>query len=285
MKDSQRFSYKFGQDSDSWRELRFLMVCLFSGVLLWTGCGVFNAAFLNSLDATGSGAFASVDTPPGFVVITFSNNARVDERLLTHLENNGLVLTEDEKRALRPRVRLSVRVTFTDGSFQVVQFIDGSSSLIDPAFTALAFPDLNQNDLTNVAVVCDVASVTLEPGAPIEVFVPAVLNELELVETTGEGGLPFRTFEQRRTITPRFQALLFDEQDVDGFVLQRNIGIQDLPADVSDPVCGSFIGIVLDGTLSVPFHPSGNGDPSFDGADETTIGSIGGRYEFRVTRG
>jgi hypothetical protein len=247
-----------------------------------SSCGAFNPAFVSLFDTEGTGAFQSIPNAPGHVVVTVVNNAEIDERLLTFLESR-LVLTDAEKRALRPRVRMRVRVTFTDGTFQTIEFITGSPNLVDPAFDAQAFTDLNQNDLDNAVVVCDVASVQIEPGSQIEVFVPVELTAYELIEITGAGGDTVgTTFEARERRAPRFRALQVDDIDEDGnTLLQRNIGIRDVPSPVTSAACGSVIPIVISGVLSVPF--SITDEPSFDLADDTTIAGIGGRYEFLVS--
>lgn len=257
------------------------------GLGAWS-CGAFNPAFVNLADPSGTGRFASLDRAPGHVVITLVNNAEVDERLLAFLESaegGNLVLTEAEKRTLRPRMRLRVRVTFTDGSFQIVEFIDGSRNLVDQNFDTRAFPDLNQNDLNNVVVLCDVASVQLEPGTDIEVFVPVELTGYELVETTTTGGVDVSvTFEPRQRTPPQFRTLEVDQVDADGnVILQSNIGVRDVPSPTLNPVCGSVIAIVVNGVLSVPFLDGVSNAPSFDREDEATIASIGGRYEFLVS--
>lgn len=251
------------------------------GLGAW-GCGSFNPAFVNLLDPTGS--LATLDRAPGHVVIAVVNNAEVDERLLAFLESaegGNLILTDAEKRNLRPRMRLRLRVTFTDGSFQIVEFIDGSRNLVDQNFDTQAFPDLNQNDLNSVVVLCDVASVELEPGTEIEVFIPVELTAFELVETTTTGGGASVSFEPRERIQPQFRALQIDEVDADGnVVLQQNIGVRDVPSPTLNPVCGSVIAVVVDGVLSVPFLDGVSNAPSYDRDDEVTIASIGGRYEF-----
>ena len=264
-----------------------ILVCLTLGLLVAAGCGVFNPAFLSSVDPAGIGGFTTQQTPPGFVVITFANNARVDELLLSHLESaagGGLELTDQEKQELRPRVKVPVRITFVGGGVLDVEFVSGSTKLVDPRFSAQSAPDLNVGSITNIVAVCDVESVTLVPGEPIEVFIPAQLTQLELVQTSADGGDIVTTFEPRALITPRFRTLEVDELDANGITIFRNIGIQDLPGPTINPLCGSVIGIVLDGELTVPFHPAGDG-PSFDQDDDITIGTIGGRYEFRVTIG
>ena len=102
-----------------------LLACLLS--LGAGGCGVFNPAFVNLLDPAGTGQFATLNNAPGHVVIAFVNAAEVDERLLAFLESTeggNLILTDAEKRALRPRMRLRARVTFADGTSQTIEFVD-----------------------------------------------------------------------------------------------------------------------------------------------------------------
>lgn len=262
--------------------------CLAAGGLLLPGCGVFSSSFLSLLDPAGTGVGATVDQPPGFVVITFANNAEIDEQLLSYLESNaggGLVLTDEQKIALRPRVRLTVRITFTDNSILDVEFISGSADFVQPRFLAQSAPDLNQNDLETIVAVCDVQSVALRPGSPIEVFIPVQLTQLGLLAVTGGfGGDVTGVFLDQGFITPRFRELQIDGTGADGVGVRQNIGIEDLPGPIQNPLCGSVIGITLDGTLSVPFHPSRT-VPSFDQDSPAEIGTIGGRFEFRVTVG
>jgi len=268
-----------------WSFRRFISAAFLLVASSVLGCGALNPAFVSLFDPTGQGAFSTIDNARGHVVVTFVNNASVDERLLTFLESadgGGLVLTDAQRRALRPRLRMRVRVTFTDTSFQVVEFIDGSSNLVSPTFDAQALPDLNQNDLNTVVVQCDVAAVTVEPGSAIDVFVPVQLKGYELVEATTPGGI--NTFELRATIPPQFRVLLTDEVDDDGNVTaRRNIGVRDVPSATLSPLCGSVVAVVVDGVLSVPFLDGIDDDPSFDQDDPNTSGGVGGRYEFVVT--
>ncbi|MGB0715037.1 MAG: hypothetical protein ACPGXK_04110, partial [Phycisphaerae bacterium] len=86
-----------------------LCVALVAGM----GCGAFNPAFLNLLD-DGSGQFITIDNAPGHVIVSFINNAEVSERLVSYLESpegGGLVLTDEEKQNLRPRMRFRVLIT------------------------------------------------------------------------------------------------------------------------------------------------------------------------------
>ena len=255
-------------------------------MLTVAGCNAFNPAFVSVATGGGSG-FGSLDNAPGHVVITFLNNAQVDERLISFLESTdggSLNLTDAEKAELRPRIRLRVRVTFTDGTSQTVEFIGGSRSLIDQRFNAQVFPDLNQNDLDNVVTICDVASVTLEPGSAIEVFVPVEMTVFELVTSSGTGGEIVAEFEERQRIVPQFRVIQPDEVDTDGNVtLQRNVGVRDVLSPTNNPVCGSVIAISVDGVLSVPFLDVASGAPSYDVDDTITEATIGGRYEFRVS--
>jgi hypothetical protein len=238
-------------------------------------------------DSTGGAAFTSIENAPGHVVVTFVNNATVDERLLAFLESadgGGLVFGDAERQTLRPRLRMRVRLTYTDGTFQVVEFIDGSSELVSPTFNAQSIPDLNQNDLNTVVASCDVAAVFVEPGTAIDVFVPVPLNAYELVETTGTGGNVTTEFQLRETIPPQFNVLEADDVDNDGNVtVRRNVGIRDVPSPTFNLLCGTVVAIVVDGVLAVPFLDGVDDSPSFDRDDPNTSGGIGGRYEFVVT--
>ena len=163
-----------------------------------------------------------------------------------------------------------------------IEFIDGSKILIDQRFSTLSFPDLNQNDLDNVVVTCDVASVQLLPGSQIEVFIPVQLNQFRRVDIINVLGLNTFRLELDQQIPPQFRALQTDELDADGNVtFRQNIGVRDAPVPVTDPFCGSVITITLEGALSVPF--SLNDEPGFDEEDLGQVGLIGGRYEFIVS--
>ena len=255
-----------------------------SAILGMSACGAFNPAFVDLIDQSDTGQFSTIDNAPGHVVVQFVNNAQVDEQLVEYLVNvAGLTLTSAQRRDLRPRVRLRMQVTFTNGIQTIFEFVDGSSILIDPRFDAQAFPDLNQNDLDNSVVICDVSRVEVAPGSAIEVFIPVELDVYELVEVQGPGGETNVAFVLREQQPPIFQVLLPDDVDEDGNVtLQRNIGIRDFPAPALDPLCGSVVTVVMDGVLRVPFLPAGMGEPSFDRDDEVSVAGIGGRYEIRV---
>ncbi len=263
-----------------------LLIIVFAASL--AGFTAFNPAFLEYIDPEGQAGLATIDNAPGHVVITFVNNAEVDERLLAYLESTdggNLVLTDVEKRSLRPRMRMRIRVTFTDGTFQTIEFIDGSQNLVDQNFDAQVFPDLNQNDLNNTVVLCNVPRVEQEPGSNIEVFMPVEITAYELIETTGTGGnVVGVTFEPRQRIPPSFRALTVDTADEDGNItLQRNIGARDVPSPAANPLCGSVIVFMADGVLSVPFLADISNAPSYDRDDAATEAGIGGRYEFLVS--
>ncbi len=263
---------------------------LFTGVAIvaislaaLVGCGSLNPAFVDLVDPTGQSA--RLDNAPGHVAIQFINNAEVDERLISFLESadgGNLVLTPAEKRALRPRIRMRVLVTFRNGVQTTFEIVDGSANLIDQNFTAQASPDLNQNDLDNLVVVCDVQSVSIMPGST-DVFVPTALQAYQLVATNTGGVTDVLQFVQRQLTLPRFQPLQIDQVDEDGNVIVvSNIGIRDQPAPITDPICGSVITITMDGVLRVPFLDGVDDSPSFDQDDAQAVASIGGRFEFLV---
>lgn len=250
------------------------------------GCSAFNPAFLNVIAGDDASA-ASVPNPPGHVVVSLVNNAEVAEQVITCLESaecgcledevcEALQLTDAQKRALRPRVRLRVRVTFRDGTSQLIEYVDGSKDLVKPNFNATALPDLNQNDLNTVVTVCEVASV--EVVNPIEVFVPIAWSRFELVDPTDNAPAFTRTAGQQ---VPQFVNLQVDDVDEDlNTLVRRNIGLRDAPATVTNPLCGSVVAITINGALSVPFF---EGRPGFNQDDQEQEASVGGRYEFSVS--
>lgn len=253
--------------------------------------GSFDPAFIDLIEC-GEGHTRDPETSEcqpattrqGHVVIQVINNAEIDERLVDYLassEGGDLDLTDQQRRSLRPRVRLPLLVTFTDGTFQTIEFITGTRSFIDPRFDASQFPDLGQNDRDNAVVLCGVASIELDPSKAIEVFTPVELTAFELNETTDLAGSGTAPFELRERISPQFRTLETDEVDAEGNVtLRKNIGIRDILAPVMDPGCGSVVAIVIDGVLSVPFLDDVSNSPSYDRNDEATVASIGGRYAF-----
>ena len=262
-----------------------LTAALVGGLALAAGgCGALNSSFLALFDFGEGISLSTIPNSPGFVVVTFVNNAEVDERLVSFLAPQ-LELTGAETRALQPRVRMRVRITFRDGTFQTVEMISGSRSFVEPGADAASLPDLNQNDLTTVVAQCDVASVEVEPGSSIEVFVPVTLTAFELVETDTEGGGVTTEFQPRETRVPQFVALATDTVDDDGNVLLRsNIGVRDIPVPTTNVICGSIVAITMAGVLTVPFlDVVGANEPSFDRDDAETVALIGGRYEFRVS--
>lgn len=243
------------------------------------GCGALNPSFVQLFDPPGPPDISTLDNAPGHVVVAFANNAEVDERLLAYLESaqgGNLMLSEAEKRALRPRLRFRAQITFTDGQQTTVEFISGSRKLVQPGFAASSEPDLNENDLVNFVVLCNVAAVQVLQ--PVEVFMPVQITTFQFVEPTDNTPGTFRTTGQ---IPPQFTALLQDVVDADlNTVLQRNFGIRDGPAPAQNPLCGSVISIVVGGVLSVPFFFD---VPGYDIGDPASAASVGGRYEFRVS--
>jgi len=247
------------------------------------GCTAFNPAFVNLLGGGIAESLATIPNPPGHVVVALVNSAEIAEALVSQVEAGLPDLTPDELANLHPRVRLRVRITFVDGTFQTLEMISGSRDFVDASFNAEALPDLNQNDLSNVVVQCDVAQIGLEPGSNIEVFIPVRQQGYQLVETEAQGGTLTTTFQPRQAFLPQFWPLAIDDVDGDGnIVLKRNIDARDQLTPTTNVVCGSVVAINMSGVLSVPFQINAD-EPSFDQDDEQTVASIGGRYEFRVT--
>ena len=255
----------------------------FSGLtVLLCGCDALNPAFVSLFPSSNAANRESIPNAPGHVVVAFSNQTEIDESLLDYLQTvTGL--SASELQAMVPRIRMRVRITYIDGTFEVVEFQSGSTNLVDPAFAAVSAPDLDEPDFTNYVATCDVASVQQEPGTNVEVFIPVQMTGFELVETTTQGGQTVTEFQPRTTIDPQFRALGVDEVDEDGdLVLQRNIGVRNTLSPVPNLICGSVVVITLEGTLAVPFQIPTTNDPSFDQDDEVAVAQIGGRYKFVV---
>lgn len=251
-----------------------------AGFIALCGCSALNPAFVDLIDSGEGSSLVTIPNPPGHVVVAVVNRATVDEQLLAYLTGRGGIPEGVDATTLKPRIRMRLRVTYIDGTFQTIEFITGTKNMIDPAFGAQSVPDLNQNDFDNAVVLCDVASVALEPGSAIEVFLPVSIQAYENVVTD-----LVRSLEERQLILPQFRTLRVDDADEDGNVtLRRNIGIRDALAPMPNVVCGSVVAVVIDGVLSVPFLAAANTNaPSFDINDEQSEASIGGRYEFRLT--
>lgn len=245
------------------------------------GCDVLNPAFVDAVAPGSSASVATIDNPPGHVIVAFINNAEVNEQLLAFLETGGnLSLTDAEKRALRPRIRFLVQITSTTGTVTQVEFVSGSDRLVEQDFAATSANDLNQFELNNVVVLCNIARVEVILDS-LEVFIPAELEEFELILTTGLGGTQNSEFVLRQQVPPAFRSLQVD-QVTDGGTLLSNIGIRDVPGPVVDPLCGSVVAITVEGELSLPFNVVDD-NPSYDRDDAAAVAAIGGRFEFNIS--
>lgn len=270
-----------------WRRLKtapqlLLVLTVLVGVA-GSGCSAFSPAFLGVIDPTGANGLSTLPPAPGFVIVTFANNATVDEQLINYLVSEdlgagrpGILLSDIERRSLRPRLRFRLLVTFLDGTDQIIEFVSGSR-IVDPRFAAQSAPDLDQLDLTNTVLLCDVARVEFLDTVPIEVFMPVEIQQWRFLPATDTREDSFR-LEGR--IAPVFRTLTVDTQDQTG-----NIGVRDVPASLDNPRCGALVTVVVEGVLRAPFLniPEAEGNPSFDLADTDTAGRIGGRYVFTIS--
>jgi len=252
--------------------------------VLVCGCNAFNSSFLALFPSSNAAINETLPNAPGHVVVAVNNQTEVDDRLQEFLYPK-LGLSDSELATLKPRVRMRIRITYSDSSFQTVEFIVGSSNLVDPAFDAESVPDLNQNDLNNAVAICDVARVELEPGTNAEVFLPVEIIQYQLVQTNTQGGQTVTDFEQRGTLEPVFWPIQVDQADENRTVtLERNVGVRDVLSPVPNVICGSTVIITVNGILKVPFlDPVSPDVPSVDQDDLETVSRIGGRYEFVVT--
>ncbi len=260
---------------------------------LWgAACGALNPAFVDTLafvDQDSIIASSTLENAPGHIPVILVNNTIFSSELLAFMERVQPSSIPDDEN-LRPRVRFTVLVTFTDGNSTTFEFVDGSQLVQgdpivgDPDFDLadLILPtDLTENALTNAVVLCDVSLVT--PIGFIEMFMPVNLKEIQ-VEEAGQGTEPTR---QLATITrPQFVPLLVDEVDDNNtIIVLRNFGTRDIPAPATNLLCGTVVAIVLNGTLTVPFVVDENGEtvPGFLDTDEGSQTSIPGRFDLVLT--
>ena len=248
------------------------------------GCGALNPAFLAVLDPEGTGAWSYFPNAPGHVVVKFINNAEIADQLITYLESSeggNLSLTDVQKRALRPRFRFNLIVTFEDGTTQPFEFENGAAEeLLEPTCAGTA---LGEFPLDNMVMVCDIARLELDPASPVEVFVPVEVSQWELQQfTTGEGGQDVQYVLRDRIPCGWRELEVDDDPDVVADPLQRNIDRRKMPAPVSNPLCGSVITLEVNGQLSVPFLTVAENGPSYDVASQRVEAGVGGHYEFEV---
>ena len=275
------------------------------------GCGavpasLFNPAFVDILDAEGTGEGGSIDNPSGYVPIVFVNKTRFSPQLINYLEDlnaarrlSGTDPTVTDLRSLRPRLRVRLRVEFEDENFLTFEFVDGDSVVeidvrdpdVDTGIPDVPVdPRLTESDLTRLVASCGVSRVEIE-GDP-QVFVPVLARTIR-VEVGEESG------EQTRTLVsiaqPGFTEILPDEVDADlNVTLLRNYGIREAPAPAKDLRCGTMVGIAISGTVSIPFTaPEDEPEdefiqehsevPGYVDTDLTAEASIPGRFGFLVT--
>jgi hypothetical protein len=245
-------------------------------------CTAFNPAFVDVVAGSGG---ASLENAPGHVVVAFVNNATVNERVIAYLESDAggnLVLTPAQKRSLRPVIRLSLGVQYTDGSQQRLDFIQGSREFVSPLFAAQTEFDLDDPDSTNNVLVCDVDFANVLEDIGIEVFLSVPVAEFEFVEPTEAQPGFFRLAE---VIPPNFIQLQPDFVDGDGNIIRANYAVENGPAPVINPLCGSVITITVNGEFSVPFFeaPVAGDIPSYVDDNLNEAASVGGRYSFAVS--
>jgi len=277
-----------------------------------TSCGVspssvFNPSFVNVLDSSGTGENAGIQNATGHTPIIFVNKTRFDPQLTNYLgalnavqRLGGLAPGSTNLRDLRPRVRLRLRITFDDGNFMIVEFVDGDTVIeVDVRDTTTdeegndqvlpLDPTLSEDTLSRVVAACGVARVEVE-GDP-QVFLPVFVRTIR-VDVGDQSGEEVRVLVN--TDVPRFWPVLPDEVDADlNVTLLRNYGFREAPAAARNLGCGTGVGIVISGTVKVPFTaPENNPEdefiqgrsevPGFVNTDDAAQASTPGRYEFLV---
>jgi hypothetical protein len=235
----------------------------------------------------------TLDNPPGHVVLIFINNTRFDGNTRQYLQDQGV----DVEATDAPRVRFRVNVSFSTGTSNAFEFVNGS----DAIDTVIEFedeegniivrevsvpPDLIENDLENFVVICDVAGVDpvtpfTSSTSPIDMFVPTFLKEITVVRS--EFGITQR--ELVTTVPPGFVPLLVDEVDETGAItLQRNFGTRDIPGFPNQLFCGAVVTFVLSGDLTLPFvvDETDTSVPGYLDTDVNAQAAIPGRFRLTV---
>lgn len=226
-------------------------------VAAWAmGCDAFNPAFIDTFATlTPLNPDPIGPSSRGHVVVAFRNDTFFDEQLLQQLVASGLDNALLEDADLRPRVRVRLRITFSNGEQLDTEFNDGSATIIDPRVDAATFPELTRTVQTNLVVQCDVARVELLTLPSI--FVPVFFETIQ-IDPGDENTAPFRVLVDRTN--PRFELLEIDDVDAQGTtILQRNLDIRDVPGPAVGPNCGSVVTITLSGTLRTPFVVNAQG--------------------------
>ncbi len=283
--------------------LAFGAVALSCGVPV---SSIFNPAFVDVLDAEGTGENATVQNAPGHIPIVFVNQTRFDPNLISYMDDlkaAGRLSGVDDPFAslegLKPRVRVRVRVTFENGNSLPFEFVVGDSLVEidvrdadlegDETVDLPVDPRLTEDDLARMVAVCGVVRVEIE-GDP-QVFVPVIMRTIQ-VDVGDQSGEQTR-LEVARDL-PQFRPVLPDEVNVDlNVTLLRNFGVREAPASVRDLRCGAMVGIVMSGTVRVPFTgPEDEPEdefvqehseiPGFVTTDTTSQASVPGRFKFQI---
>ncbi|MFQ5489216.1 MAG: hypothetical protein ACE5GE_00730 [Phycisphaerae bacterium] len=276
---------------------------------IWAGAGcsaaLFNPEFVDVFDATGAGTVGSVENATGHVPIIFVNRLRYAPSLASFMRTlneerrlSGIPEGVTDFNSLRPRVRLRVRVTYENGNVIEHEFVDGDGVFeFEPReeneedlgipITPVD-PNLTENTLSRVVALCDV--IRVEIVGNVQVFVPVIVRTIR-VEV---GDLAQQTRTLVVTDNPQFRPILPDEVDENlNVTLLRNFGVREGPGPAENLTCGSMVGIVVSGVVTVPFTaPEDNPEDSFIAQRDEVPGfvdtdvpaqvSVPGRYEFLV---
>jgi hypothetical protein len=234
------------------------------------------------VDLLGEGIAGAPIGPPssGHVVVAFRNDTVFDEQLLRFMVNEGLDPALLDGPDVRPRVAVRVRITFRNDETLDVEFIDGSSTIIDSTVDVANFPDLTRGEQDNLVVQCDVARV--EMLALPRVFVPVAFEDLA-IDPGDANAAPFTRLVNR--VAPQFELLQIDDVDNDGnTILQQNLDIRDVPGPAIAPNCGSVVTITLSGILRLPFAVNATNAlvPAVFDTEVNQRATIPGRYRITV---
>lgn len=243
-------------------------------------CDSLNPSFVEVIGGQPDGPVSR-----GHVAVVLANGTTFNQQLLEFMVAEGLDPSIMETPNIRPRIRVRVLITFTNGGVTTVELVEGTPGIIQGGFDPSAFVDITDGDLNNYIIQCDVARVDVISA---EVFVPVEFRTFREDDTNliVVGGVLQNQFVVDQTEQPQFLALRRD--DLDGFgniLVRRNFDVREAPAPALDLLCGTVVGLELRGQLDVSFFTglvegAQQTVPGVDVEDLAARASHPGRFEF-----
>lgn len=251
--------------------------------LTLVSCDALNPSFVEVIGGQPEGPVSR-----GHVAVVLANGTTFDPQLLEFMVAEGLDPSVLNNPTLRPRIRVRIMISFTNGGSTTVELVEGTPGIIQGGFDPSAFTDVTEGDLNNFVVQCDVSRVDVLSA---EVFVPVEFRSFREDDTNliVVGGVLQNQFVVDQTLQPQFVQLQRDTLDDLGNVLvRRNFDVREAPAPALELLCGTVVGLELRGRLDVPFFTGlvegvQQTVPGVDVQDVAGLASHPGRFEFQTS--